>query len=83
MHELSPYKHVNAPHGQSYFRTRDARFTITPLAKGRTRLTLATHHDLDLDPALYWLPMAQWAVHANKVRVLRHFRQQAEAAVIL
>lgn len=79
MRELSPYAHVNAPHVQSYFRTRDARFTITPLADGRTRLTLATHHDLDLEPALYWLPLAHWAVHANKVRVLRHFRQQAEA----
>ena len=78
MHELSPYAHVNAPHVRGYFRTRDARFTITPLANGRTRLTLATHHDLDLEPALYWLPMAQWAVHANKVRVLRHFRDQAE-----
>ncbi len=79
MRELSPYAHVNAPHTQSYFRTRDARFTLTPLADGRTRLTLATHHDLDLEPGLYWLPIAQWAVHANKVRVLRHFRQQAEA----
>lgn len=79
MRELSPYAHVDAPHVRGYFRTRDARFTITPLADGRTRLTLATHHDLDLEPALYWLPLARLAVHENKVRVLRHFRQQAEA----
>ncbi|HXC60014.1 MAG TPA: hypothetical protein VN645_11905 [Steroidobacteraceae bacterium] len=78
MRELSPYAHVNAPHTQGYFRTRDARFRITPLPDGRTRLTLATHHDLDLEPALYWLPFAQWAVHANKTRVLKHFQQQAE-----
>jgi len=78
MRELSPYDHVNAPHTRSYFRTRDARFTITPLPDGRTRLTLATHHDLDLEPGMYWLPFAQWAVHANKTRVLRHFQQQAE-----
>jgi hypothetical protein len=80
MHELSPYAHVNAPHVNGYFRTLDARFTITPLADGKTRLTLATHHDLDLEPALYWLPLAEWATHANKVRVLEHFRRQAEAA---
>jgi hypothetical protein len=78
MRELSPYEHVNAPHTRAYFRTRDARFTIESLQEGRTRLTLATHHDLDLEPALYWLPFAHWAIHANKVRVLRHFRQQAE-----
>ncbi len=76
--ELSPYEQVNAPHMNGYFRTRDARFSITPLPGGRSRLTLATHHDLDLAPAAYWTPMAQWAVHANKQRVLNHFRRQAE-----
>ncbi len=81
MRELSPYSHVNAPHENGYFRTLDARFTLTPIANGKTRLTLATRHALDLEPALYWTPMAQWAVHANKVRVLTHFKQQAEAGV--
>ena len=79
MRELSPYAHVNAPHVEGYFRTLDARFTITPLPSGMTRLTLATSHELDLEPVLYWMPIAEWATHANKVRVLDHFRQQAEA----
>ena len=80
MRELSPYKTVHAPHVNGYFRTRDARFTITPLANGHTRLSLATQHELDLSPAFYWSPMAKWAVHTNKVRVLAHFAQQAEFA---
>jgi hypothetical protein len=80
MRELSPYKHVNAPHVVGYFRTLDARFTITPLPSGRTRLALATRHELDLEPALYWLPFAEWAVHVNKTRVLRHFGHQAESS---
>jgi hypothetical protein len=80
MHELSPYRHVNAPHVNGYFRTLDARFTITKLASGHTLLSLATRHELDLNPAVYWLPMAEWAVHTNKARVLAHFAQQAEAA---
>ncbi len=79
MTELSPYPHVNAPHDLGYFRTLDARFTIAPLADGKTRLALATRHELDLEPALYWLPIAQWATHVNKMRVLDHFRRQAEA----
>ncbi len=78
MRELSPYAHVNAPHVNGYFRTLDARFTITPLQDGRTKLTLATRHELDLEPALYWIPLAEWATHANKRRVLDHFRDQAE-----
>jgi len=66
---------------KGYFHTIDARFTLTPLADGETRLTLATRHELDLEPALYWIPFAEWATHANKVRVLNHFKQQAEASV--
>src|SRR5258706_3259364 len=80
MRELSPYQNVNAPHVNGYFRTLDARFTITKLVDGHTLLSLATRHELDLNPGFYWLPMAKWAIHANKVRVLEHFAQQAEAA---
>ena len=80
MRELSPFATVHAPHAQGYFRTRDARFTITKLGHGRSRLTLATRHDLDIGPTLYWQQFAQWAVHANKRRVLGHFRNQAERA---
>jgi hypothetical protein len=79
LRELSPYDHVLAPHVAGYFRTADARFTITPLANGSTRLTLATLHHVDLEPALYWVPVTRWAVHVNKRRVLNHFRVRAEA----
>lgn len=80
MRELSPYARVNAPHDSGYFRTTDADVTLAPLPGGRTRLTFASHHELDLEPALYWTPLAQWAVRVNTRRVLAHLRAQAEAA---
>lgn len=78
LRELSPFTQVSAPHVSGYFKTRDARFAITPLGNGRTRLTLATTHELRIGPTPYWQPLAAWAVHANKRRVLAHFRNQAE-----
>jgi hypothetical protein len=80
MRELSPYRDVHAPHVNGYFRTLDARFTIARLGNGHVLLSLATRHELDLNPAFYWLPIAKWAVHTNKVRVLAHFAEQAETA---
>ena len=81
LRELSPYAHVHAPHVTGYFHTGYASFTITPMAGGHSRLTLLTSHELNLDPAQYWLPFAKWAVHSNKIRVLDHFRRQAEEAL--
>jgi hypothetical protein len=80
MTELSPWAHVNAPHVNGYFKTLDAVFTITPLADGGSQLSLTTRHELDIEPVLYWTPIVEWAIHANKVRVLDHFRDQAEAS---
>lgn len=80
MQELSPFAHITAPHTVGYFKTRDARFTITPLANGHSRLTLITMHELDIGPMPYFRPITEWAIHANKRRVLNHFRAQAESA---
>jgi hypothetical protein len=77
LRELSPYQDVHAPHVEGYFRTRTAEFDITPIAGG-SRLTLKTTHELDINPAFYWAPIAQWVTHQNKVRVLTHFRDLAE-----
>jgi uncharacterized membrane protein YhaH (DUF805 family) len=82
LRELSPYEHVHAPHVLGYFRTSHAAFTLTPLPGGRTRMTLSTWHQLDLQPSAYWLPFTRWTIHANKVRVLAQIRRQAEAEAL-
>ncbi|MFL6726189.1 MAG: hypothetical protein ACJ8FS_06720 [Sphingomicrobium sp.] len=81
MRESNPFGAVRAPHLEGYFSTRDARFTMSALPGGRTRLSLATDHTLRIGPTEYFLPLAQWAVRENKRRVLEHFRSQAEAHI--
>lgn len=76
--ELSPYADVHAPHVEGYFRSVHARLILTPLAGGRTRLTLDTSHELSLQPSYYWMPMARWVVRENKARVLAQMKAQAE-----
>jgi hypothetical protein len=78
MRELSPYAHVHAPHVSGYFRTTSTSFELRPLPNGHTELIERTAHELRLDPVLYWMPMARWAVDLNNARVLAHIRHQAE-----
>ena len=78
LRELSPYKHVHAPHVAGYFLTTLTSFELMPLAGGRTRLIERTSHELRLEPILYWMPLARWVVDQNNARVLRHIRRQAE-----
>jgi hypothetical protein len=82
MRELSPYKHVNAPHIEGYFRTIYTSFELVPVDRQRTRIIERTSHELKLDPVLYWLPMARWIVHENNVRVLAYIKQQAERVAV-
>jgi hypothetical protein len=76
--ELSPYDHVHAPHVVGYFTTTVASFELQDRGGHMTTLTLRSTHVLRLEPALYWLPLVNWAVEANKARVLRHIRLLAE-----
>lgn len=79
--ELSPYGPIQTPHSDGYFRSIDARIGLEPLSDGKTRLTLTTNHEMDLQPAAYWLPMARWIVRENKARVLGQMKAQAEESV--
>jgi hypothetical protein len=82
MRETNPFGPVHSAHLVGYFATRTARFTIAPLANGRTRLTLATDHALMIGPTIYFEPISRWAVAENKRRVLDHFRDHAESIAV-
>lgn len=79
MIELSPYEHVHSPHIRGYFRTTRTSFEIVPRADGGSTIVERTSHELKLEPAFYWLPLARFVVHANNARVLGHIRRAAEA----
>jgi hypothetical protein len=80
MEEMSPYRRVHAPHVQGYFTTTRTSFELQPLGRNRTRLTIADSHILRLDPALYWEPLARWAIAQNVSRVLQSIKRHAEAS---
>jgi uncharacterized membrane protein YhaH (DUF805 family) len=78
MRELSPYRHVHAPHVQGYFRTLSVSFDILPQADGSTTVVERTRHEIKLEPVLYWLPIARWVMAETNDRVLDHLRNQAQ-----
>lgn len=78
MQEISPYREVHAPHAVGYFRTTLTSFELARRPDGGTEIIERTFHQLKLDPAYYWLPMARWIVRENNARVLAHIRHQAE-----
>jgi hypothetical protein len=82
LRELSPYRHVHAPHVHGYFTTRETSFELIPRAGGVTEVKERTSHELKLDPAFYWLPFARFMVDINNARVLRHIKAQAERGVV-
>jgi general stress protein CsbA len=79
MTEMSPYRHVHAPHVNGYFETGETRFKIEPLSGQRSRLTILAAHRLRIDPIIYWEPIARWAASSNTRRVLRDVKSKAES----
>jgi uncharacterized membrane protein YhaH (DUF805 family) len=81
MDEISPYRHVHAPHAVGYFSTSRTIFELVRRPDGGTEVVERTSHQLNLDPVYYWLPTARWIVRENNARVLAHVRCQAEQSL--
>jgi uncharacterized membrane protein YhaH (DUF805 family) len=78
MHEWSPYRDVNPPHLDGYFRATHGEFELTPLPGGGTRLVGRTRYEVDMFPQGYWAELAGRIVSAIHLRVLRHIQRIAE-----
>jgi len=81
MTEWSPYRNVNPPHLDGYFRATHGEFRLTPLPGGRTRLEGRTAYVVDMFPQRYWTLPAGRIVAAIHERVLRHIAVLAEEEV--
>ena len=81
MTEWSPYRDVNPPHLDGYFRATHGEFRLTPLPLGHTRLEGRTTYVVDMFPQRYWTLPAGRIVAAIHERVLRHIAALAEEEV--
>ena len=81
MKELSPYRNVNPPHLDGYFRATHGEFRLIPLPDGRTRLEGRTRYVVDMFPQPYWTLPARAIVTAIHARVLHHIQTLSEEAV--
>lgn len=81
MAEWSPYRGVNPPHLDGYFRATHGEFRLIPLAGGRTRLEGRTRYVVEMFPQIYWTFPARAIVTAIHTRVLDHIQALAEEEV--
>jgi len=78
MREWSPYREVNPPHLDGYFRATQGEFRLMPLPENRTRLEGRTRYVVDMFPQSYWTLPAGRLIAAIHWRVLRHIKAVAE-----
>lgn len=79
MTELSPYRHVKAPHLEGYMVSKHGEFRLVPLPGNRTRLEGSTWYTLAIFPEAYWTPWGEALLHSIHGRVLAHVKSLSEA----
>ncbi len=78
MTELSIYEHIDAPHMDGFFRSRNGQFKLTEQADGSTLLEGTTWYTHDIWPAWYWRIWSDAILHRIHGRVLDHIRNESE-----
>jgi len=78
MREWSPYRDVNPPHLDGYFRATRGEFRLLALPGGGTRLEGRTWYEVEMSPQPYWKLYSDWIVRTIHLRVLEHIKRLAE-----
>ncbi len=80
MAELSPWKHVHAPHlVNNTLRSERGEFRLKALPGGKTELVGRTWYRVNMAPEPYWAAWVDVVVHQVHLRVLRHIGREAAA----
>lgn len=78
LRELSLHDDLAPPHLGGYVRARRGEFRLVPLENGRTRLEGSTWYELNMSPAAYWRPFADYMIHRIHERVLAHIEREVD-----
>src|SRR5207245_135232 len=80
MREWSPYRDVNPPHLDGYFRATRGEFRLLALPGGGTRLEGRTWYEVEMSPQPYWKLYSDWIVRTVQLRALGHIKRPSENA---
>lgn len=78
MFELSPYRHVHAPHLDGFLTSTQGEFRLVALDGGRTRLEGRTWYRNEMYPQWYWPLWSDLLIHRIHERVLLHIQRLSE-----
>lgn len=80
MHELSPYKNLDAPHLHGTFVSKHGRFRLWEEG-GKVVLEGTTWYYQRISPDWYWHVISDTIIHKIHLRVLEQIQSQSEMAV--
>jgi hypothetical protein len=78
MHEISPYRHVEAAHLDGYLVSKRGQFRLTQVGD-KVLLEGTTWYTHRIAPEFYWSLLSDAIIRRIHLRVLNHIRQQSEA----
>ncbi len=81
MQEWTFFQDLDPAHLDGYFGSERGQFLLTALPGGKTQLEGTTWYRHRIWPNGYWRLWSDWILHRIHLRVLKHVKRQAEAAV--
>ena len=81
LRELSPYRDLQTPHLEDYFKSVRGEFRLVEAGPDRTVLLGTTWYQNKIEPQFYWRYWSDLLIHRIHMRVLEHIKREAEDAV--
>lgn len=78
MQEWSPYRHIEPPHIEGFFNSKQGQFKLTEIEPGITHLEGTTWYENKIWPRWYWSLYSEFILKRIHTRVLRFIKQRSE-----